>query len=67
MANGEMIIHNAWVDGQAFSGEKLNVHTLNVLSEIFAQTDSKILDVYTSVSGEENQTSLIAYMAQEKT
>lgn len=66
MANGEMIIHNAWVDGQAFSGEKLNVHTLNELSEIFAKTDSKILDVYTSVSGEENQTSLIAYMAQEK-
>lgn len=65
MANSEMIIHNAWVDAEAFSGEKLNVHTLNALAEIFAETDMKILDVYTSIAGEENQTSLMAYMAQE--
>lgn len=65
MANGEMIIHNAWVDGEAFAGEKLNVHTLSALAEIFASTDNKILDIYTSVSGVENQMSLVAYMSQE--
>lgn len=65
MANGEMIIHNAWVDGEAFAGEKLNVQTLSALAEIFASTDNKILDIYTSVSGVENQMSLVAYMSQE--
>ena len=65
LPNSEMIIHNAWVDAEAFAGEKLNVHTLNTLAEIFAETDSKILDVYTSVAGEEKRTSLVGYMAQE--
>lgn len=65
LANSEMIIHNAWVDAEAFAGEKLNVHTLNALAEIFAETDSKILDVYTSIAGKENETALFAYMSQE--
>lgn len=65
MANSEMIIHNAWVDAEAFAGEKLNVNTLSALAEIFAETDKKILDVYTSVAGKENETALFAYMSQE--
>lgn len=65
MANSEMIIHNAWVDAEAFSGEKLNVNTLSALAKIFADTDKKILDVYTSVAGKENETALFAYMSQE--
>lgn len=65
MANSEMIIHNAWVDAEAFAGEKLNVHTLNALADIFAETDRKILDVYTSVSGKDKEQSLFAYMSQE--
>jgi ATP-dependent protease ClpP protease subunit/8-oxo-dGTP pyrophosphatase MutT (NUDIX family) len=61
----EMIIHNAWVDAEAFAGEKLNVHTLNELADIFAETDEKILDVYAQFSGEENRQRIFALMASE--
>lgn len=61
----EMIIHNAWVNAEVFSGEKLNVHTLNALKEIFAETDMRILDVYTSVAGKDKEQSIFAYMSQE--
>jgi ATP-dependent protease ClpP protease subunit len=61
----EMIIHNAWVDAEAFAGEKLNVHTLNELADIFADTDEKILDVYAQFSGEENRQKIFSLMASE--
>lgn len=61
----EMIIHNAWVDAEALAGEKLNVHTLNELANIFAKTDDEILDVYAQFSGEENRQKLFALMASE--
>lgn len=65
-AASEIIIHNAWVNGEVLAGEKLNVHTLNSLSEMFAATDTQILDVYTGVAGPEASTKLIAFMAMEK-
>jgi ATP-dependent protease ClpP protease subunit len=66
MPNSEIIIHNAWVDADAFSGEKLNFHTLNALTELFAETDMKILAVYTHVTGHANASTLLAYMAEDK-
>jgi ATP-dependent protease ClpP protease subunit len=66
MPNSEIIIHNAWVEADAFSGEKLNFHTLNALTELFAETDMKILAVYTHVTGHANASTLLAYMAEDK-
>lgn len=64
-ANTEMIIHNAWVDAEAFAGEKLNVHTLNHLAGLFADTDQKLMDIYIKYAGKESEQSIFAYMAQE--
>jgi len=61
----EMIIHNAWVDGETLSGEKLNFHTLSALTEIFAETDMKILNVYSEVAGPGKASKLLALMAEE--
>jgi len=61
----EMIIHNAWVDAQDLAGEKLNVHTLEALKEVFEQTDARILQVYTEAAGKDKETALLALMASE--
>lgn len=61
----EMIIHNAWVDGETLSGEKLNFHTLSALTEIFAETDMKILNVYSEVAGPGKASKLLALMVEE--
>jgi ATP-dependent Clp protease, protease subunit len=63
--NSEIIIHNAWVDAQDLAGEKLNVHTLDALREVFEQTDARILDVYTEAAGKDKETTLLALMADE--
>lgn len=61
----QMIIHNAWVDAEALAGEKLNFHTLTALRDVFAETDAKILNVYTEVTGGEKATKLLALMSQD--
>jgi len=61
----QMIIHNAWIDAEALAGEKLNFHTLKALTDIFAETDIKILNVYTEVAGEDKSKKLLALMAQD--
>lgn len=61
----EIIIHNAWVDGETLVGEKLNYHTLTALTEIFAETDIRILDVYSEIAGPEKASKLLALMAEE--
>jgi ATP-dependent protease ClpP protease subunit/uncharacterized coiled-coil protein SlyX len=61
----EIIIHNAWVDAQDLAGEKLNYHTLKALTEFFAETDKKILGVYSQIAGEENIAKLFSLMAQD--
>jgi len=61
----EIIIHNAWVDAEVLAGEKLNVHTLSALTEMFAATDMQILDVYTKVAGADKSAKLLALMSQE--
>jgi ATP-dependent protease ClpP protease subunit/8-oxo-dGTP pyrophosphatase MutT (NUDIX family) len=61
----EMIIHNAWVAAESLSGEKLNVHSLGALSELFAATDSQILNVYTQIAGDAKATKLLALMGKE--
>jgi len=61
----EMIIHNAWIDAGALTGEKLNFHTLKALTESFAQTDMQILNIYASVAGNGNAGKLLALMAVE--
>lgn len=61
----EIIIHNAWVDAQDLAGEKLNYHTLKALTEFFAETDKKILGVYSEIAGEENVAKLFSLMARD--
>ena len=61
----QIIIHNAWVDAEELAGEKLNFHTLKALTDIFAETDLKILNVYTAVAGSENTAKLFALMAED--
>jgi ATP-dependent protease ClpP protease subunit/uncharacterized coiled-coil protein SlyX len=63
--NTEMIIHNAWVAAESLSGEKLNVHSLGALTELFAATDSQILNVYTQIAGDAKATKLLALMGKE--
>lgn len=63
--SSEIIIHNAWIDAESLAGEKLNFHTLKALTEIFAETDLKILSVYTAVCGPEKATKLLALMAED--
>lgn len=64
-ATSEIIIHNAWIDAEALAGEKLNFHTLKELTNLFAQNDLSILEVYTSVAGDANASKLLALMAEE--
>ena len=61
----QLIIHNAWVDAEELAGEKLNFHTLKALTDMFAETDLKILNVYTAVAGSENTAKLFALMAED--
>jgi ATP-dependent protease ClpP protease subunit len=61
----QMIIHNAWVDAGELSGEKLNVHTLDALKDVFEKTDAQILQVYTEVTGKDKESTLLALMASE--
>lgn len=63
--SSEIIIHNAWVDAEELSGEKLNFHTLKALTELFAATDMRILDVYTQAAGPGKASKLLALMAEE--
>lgn len=63
--HSEIIIHNSWVDGEALTGEKINYHTLSALTEIFAKTDIKILDAYSTATGSGNVNKLLALMAEE--
>jgi len=63
--SSEVIIHNAWVDAKDLAGEKLNFHTLKALTDLFAETDLQILDVYTSVAGADKAGKLLALMAVE--
>lgn len=62
----EIIIHNAWVDPEDLSGEKLNYHSAKMLTDYFAETDAKILSVYTEHAGEEKAAELLAFMAVDK-
>jgi len=64
-ASSEIIIHNAWVDAEALTGEKLNFHTMQALTEMFAETDLRILNVYAGVAGEDKASKILALMAQE--
>lgn len=61
----QLIIHNAWVDAEELAGEKLNFHTLKALTDMFAETDLKILDVYTAVAGSDKAGKLLALMAED--
>lgn len=61
----EMIIHNAWMDAQDLGSEKLNVHTLEALREVFEQTDAQILSVYAEAAGKDKESTLLALMASE--
>lgn len=61
----QIIIHNAWVDAKDLEGEKLNVHTVKALTEFFAETDKKILDVYTGVAGSARTGKIFALMSQD--
>lgn len=61
----QIIIHNAWVDAKDLEGEKLNVHTVKALTEFFAETDKKILDVYTEMAGSARTGKIFALMSQD--
>jgi ATP-dependent Clp protease protease subunit len=61
----EIRIHNAWVSAESLSGEKLNVHSLAALTELFAATDMKILQVYSSFAGQDKESKILALMAKE--
>jgi len=61
----QLIIHNAWISGEDLAGEKLNFHTLQALTQIFAETDLRILSVYSSVSGPNKASKILALMAEE--
>jgi hypothetical protein len=60
-----MIIHNAWVDAEVLAGEKLNVHTLTALTDMFVATDMKILDVYSKIAGENKASKILGLMSKE--
>lgn len=62
----EMIIHNAWVDPGDLTGEKLNYYSAKMLVDYFAETDAKILSIYTEFAGEEKASELLAFMAVDK-
>jgi ATP-dependent protease ClpP protease subunit len=64
-ASSEIIIHNAWVDAEVLTGEKLNFHTLQALTQIFAETDLRILNVYAGIAGDDKAAKILALMAQE--
>ena len=64
--DAEMIIHNAWVDPMDLEGEVLNYHTTKQLAQHFAETDAKILDVYTSISGRSKASEIFALMSVDK-
>ena len=61
----EMIIHNAWVDAEVLAGEKLNVHTLTALTDMFVATDMKILEVYSEIAGENKASKILGLMSKE--
>lgn len=61
----EIIIHNAWVDAQDLAGERLNVHTLEALKQLFEMTDAEILGIYTEAAGKDKETTILALMAAE--
>jgi len=61
----EMIIHNAWVDAEVLAGEKLNVHTLTALTDMFVATDMKILEVYSGIAGENKASKILGLMSKE--
>ena len=63
--SSQLIIHNAWISGEDLSGEKLNFHTLQALTQIFAETDLRILSVYSSVAGATKASKILALMAEE--
>jgi len=61
----EMIIHNAWVDAEVLAGEKLNVHTLTALTDMFVATDMQILGVYSEIAGENKASKILGLMSKE--
>lgn len=61
----EIIIHNAWVDAKDLAGERLNVHTLEALKQLFEMTDAEILGIYTEAAGKDKETAILGLMAAE--
>jgi ATP-dependent Clp protease, protease subunit len=61
--DAEMIIHNAWVDPADLEGEALNYYSAKMLVDYFAETDTKILDVYAQFAGADKVQELLALMA----